>query len=331
MICCALCGYSAFGNTTPTFSIVQAPSSKAPYSIANAFMSQFCQNHEMKTWVICSYCSSLEDQTKNVRAPHLVMMRPSYLRSLLSEPCLPLQLLSLIDANMEVHQHFKGFASGNLVPFSLLESPLVAFGTDLSIHQASSNLRSILATNLRTNDFVQRFQTLLERPSPLHGLCVLAPTVLDSIIRENIQRGPLAPMEMNLMPQLFSLLTDSRPLEGVQAPRRNTIFEVGSLQLRDQLVRPRLTSFTLRVRPDGQRVTDDTDFQSLGALTLETALFPFLFPFASGAFNGAMTLCAYLQWRMHCFFSIFTLHKLYLFMMFQIRRAVILSTTFKHS
>lgn len=107
---------------------------------------------------------------------------------------------------------------------------------------------------------------------------------------------------------------------------------MGTVQLRNELVRPRLTSFTLRVNADGTPATDDFDVStSLGTLTLETALFPFLFPFASGAFNGAISLCSYLQWRMHCFFSVFTLHKLYLLMMFQLRRAVVLSTTFKHS
>lgn len=215
MISCALCGYTAFKNTSPTFNVVQAPSSRPPYAVANAFMSQFCQDREKGTWVLCSYCSSLQDQTRNLRAPYLVMMKPSYLRSLLSEPCLQLQLLSLIDANMEVHQHFQDFASGSLVPFSLLQNPLVAFGTDLAVHEASANLRSIFEANLRTNSLLQRFQTLLERPSPFDGLSIVAPVVIDSIISENLQRGPLQPVEMDLMPQVFSLLTDARPLEGV--------------------------------------------------------------------------------------------------------------------
>jgi hypothetical protein len=134
------------------------------------------------------------------------------------------------------------------------------------------------------------------------------------------------------MPHLFSVLTDVRSIAGVQAPRRSTVFEVGSLQLRSGLVSDREVQ-PFVVSADGQPVLSEpshSEIDTFTLLTLKTALFPFLFPFGLGAYNGAMTLCNYLGWRMHCFFSVFALQKIYLLMMYQIRQAVILTNTFKH-
>lgn len=244
MICCAIYGLTAFGNTSSTFNVVQARASRAPYAIANAFMAQFCQDLVNQKWVLCSYCSAVEDHTLNLRIPHVVMMKPAYIRQLFEEAPLQLQMLSLIVARMEVQHHFKGFASGDLVPYSLLKSPIITTGQSSSLQRASSNLHRLFQTNLRSNPLFHYFQTILERPNPQHGLSVLDSSVVESIVKENVARGPLQPNEVDFMPQLFALLTDARPLASVQAPRRNTIFEIGTV---NDLVRQRSDPVSLRV------------------------------------------------------------------------------------
>ena len=54
------------------------------------------------------------------------------------------------------------------------------------------------------------------------------------------------------------------------------------------------------------------------------ALFPFLFPAGVGHYSGGQ-LTHYLAYRFHCFFSVFTLYKPYLLLMFQVRQAVVIA------
>jgi hypothetical protein len=81
----------------------------------------------------------------------------------------------------------------------------------------------------------------------------------------------------------------------------------------------RLVSRTLRTFADGIPA-----MQSATELTLELALCPFLFPHGRGYYQhgmpGLRTLNEYLWLRMHQLFSPFTLFKLYLVHMWQIKQ-----------
>jgi hypothetical protein len=61
---------------------------------------------------------------------------------------------------------------------------------------------------------------------------------------------------------------------------------------------------------------------NIGGMTLESALFPFLFPHGNGAYDGRTTLSEYLKYRMNTLFSPFTLYKPYLLYMYDIRQSV---------
>jgi hypothetical protein len=260
----------------------------------------------------------------------------------LREPPLQLQLLSFVDAQVNVVKHYNGFLSGDMVPFSLLDSPLVSFGNaPLDPQPLSANLRNILSMNLNDNPLYRSFKCIFEREGKSTGVAVVSSDVVDKILQENRARGPLSPVDFNLLPNVLGLISDERPLAGSQAPKRNTIFEMGSMFLREKLLTPRsgapdqelVDHLPFSVASDGlmpdQRALKNF-FPSLH-LTLETALFPFLFPFGTGAYDGAVTLCNYLRMRMRMFFSVFTLHKLYLLLMYQLRQAVVLSNAFKQS
>jgi hypothetical protein len=207
---------------------------------------------------------------------------------------------------------------------------------------ASANLLSILKSNLRANPFLQNFKCVLELAPSTTPLAVLPGSVVDDILKENIARGPLKPIAEDLVPHVLALLTDERPLAGSQAPKRNTIFEMGTLHTRQERLCPRpssssqpqVRSLALLVCADG---LPDCSFDNLeggskaAAIILKTALFPFLFPHGRGAYDGVVTLCSYLKLRAQNSFSIFTLHKLYLLMMYQLRQTVVLSNSFKQS
>ena len=55
-------------------------------------------------------------------------------------------------------------------------------------------------------------------------------------------------------------------------------------------------------------------------LTLETALFPFLFPHGHGAYDGKITFFEHLKYSMETLFSSFTLYKPYLLYMYDMRQ-----------
>ena len=57
-------------------------------------------------------------------------------------------------------------------------------------------------------------------------------------------------------------------------------------------------------------------------MTLESTLFPFLFPHGIGAYDGRTTLSEYMKYRMSTLFSPFILYKPYLLYMYDIRQSV---------
>lgn len=129
-----------------------------------------------------------------------------------------------------------------MVPFSLLDSPLVSYGNSpLDPQPLSTNLRNIFSTNLNDNPLYRSFKCIFERERKSTGVAVVSSNVVDRILQENRARGPLSPVDFNLLPHVLGLISDERPLARPQAPKRNTIFEMGSMFLRENLLTPRST------------------------------------------------------------------------------------------
>jgi hypothetical protein len=61
---------------------------------------------------------------------------------------------------------------------------------------------------------------------------------------------------------------------------------------------------------------------NIGGMTLESALFSFLFPHENEAYYGRTTLSEYSKYRMSTLFSSFTPYKPYLLYMYDIRQSV---------
>jgi hypothetical protein len=150
-------------------------------------------------------------------------------------------------------------------------------------------------------------------------------------VGDTAKRGPLQPMETKLLANVLSVLQDDRPLVGSQNPRKQIVFEVGSLSLRNTVVRPRFMGLDteridLEVSPDGLVESSDALTAALlSNITLETSLCPFLFPFGTGYYDGRISFLSYLKMRTNTLFSPFTLNKVYLLTMYQIRQAVVLT------
>jgi len=65
-------------------------------------------------------------------------------------------------------------------------------------------------------------------------------------------------------------------------------------------------------------------------MSFEKALFPFLFPHGSKAYDGISGLLPYLEYRMSTLFSIFTLYPPYLLLMYQVQQVIQLLNATKH-
>jgi hypothetical protein len=99
-------------------------------------------------------------------------------------------------------------------------------------------------------------------------------------------------------------------------------FEIGELSMRnnDNLFKTE----KLLVRENGMCTNPTFN------MSLEKALFPFLFPHGCGAYDGIDGLLPYLKQRMSTLFFIFTLYPPYLLLMYQVRQAIQLLNATKH-
>jgi hypothetical protein len=70
-------------------------------------------------------------------------------------------------------------------------------------------------------------------------LAVVPASVVNNILRENIAWGPSSVIKQDLIPHVLALI-DERPLAGNQAPHRNTVFDMGTLHVRQNRLHSQL-------------------------------------------------------------------------------------------
>ncbi len=134
-----------------------------------------------------------------------------------------------------------------------------------------------------------------------------------------MSRGPRLVAETNPLPHVLSTVVDV-PVQSITdgvSEGSSTPVKTGHILLRsDASVQRQVLTC----------VPDDIVVTSHHGLSLEMALFPFLFFHGTGHYDGSMTLKNYMKMRMLMSFSVFTLFKPYLLVMFQVYQAVILAT-----
>ena len=131
-------------------------------------------------------------------------------------------------------------------------------------------------------------------------MCVLTPDVIQQIIG-NATLHSISFSHMNIPQEVYdlALLFDMRTQE---RPRKHVDFHsIGNVHLRNGTGSDK--------RGETIAFRNNTVNANIGGMTLESALFPFLFPHANGAYDGRTTLSEYLKYRMSTLFSPFTLYK----------------------
>ena len=328
MIACSMCGNVAFNSgsclsdlqyTTMLPVVPHAPAILANMHLRDHAVAAVTVRRPEVRWHVCKLCKKDAWMSK-----YLVHHTPLHMCWLLKTPPMEIQMLSLLEVSAVMEARYRGFAHGALEVNSLLRHPLVSWNPndDTSNFRPSAEVQELLSFNLRSNPLIQRYKCMMEQNDPTLGLPLVPKCYVEHIVDNAIARGPRLVTETNPVPFVLSTVVDvpvPMVVEGEAAPATDPV-KAGDLHLRAAYLESRWPLMTL----PGQ-LTSDSD----NSITVEKALFPFLFPHGDGAFDGRTTLNTYLRMRMLQAFSVFTLFKPYLLLMFQIRQAVMLHNNVK--
>ena len=253
--------------------------------------------------------------------PYVVMQSSKYMVCILKVHPLKVQLLSFLDISVRIEENKYGFVSGQIEDFSLLDNPLVSSDGVLDdkdfFEGLVDELQPIMEGNSRNpwfNMYLTNFESSNNKST---SVCVLSQEVIQSILEKNDTSSKSCCDEEDgaSVEKLSILLNVGRSVQGNVS---KDFYVIGSVRDRAK----RRSSMLLVNKKGMQGVSNN--------ITLELALFPFLFPSGNGAYDGEISLQEYLRYRMTCLFSPFTLYKPYLLLMYDVRQALMLINATKH-
>jgi len=156
-----------------------------------------------------------------------------YMKEILANNPLHLQLLSLIDISMKIEEQNYGFMHGQIQPSRLLDNPLFYWNSKFqptsTLKYVNLALKDLLHQNLFSNPLIQKYITNIEKLNPTHGLCVLSSSILEEIIaKTNTSERPFSNMDVELFIQNSTLLFDMH----LKIPHNfDDAFEIGKLTM----------------------------------------------------------------------------------------------------
>lgn len=176
----------------------------------------------------------------------------------------------------------------------------------------TKELSGVLAYNIENNPILQKYNSLAERADIKMGMCILSPQTIAGILQLHDETTPFELMSIaESQPELLLLQNMVDPMNRHAFDARDK-HEFASIQLRGtEMLSERVASFHVdEVAAVGRACVD---------ITMESAVFPFLFPFGRGYYDGYIQFSNYVKMRICTLFSIYTLYKPYLLIMFQLK------------
>lgn len=314
---CGVYGTSRFPGSNE-FQLVSDMGQPAPYAICNAHMSEYCST--TTHWLVCKTCQKNQAQ----RIPVSVYMTPEYLNLLVAADPIKIQTLSLLDSSVSISEKMhNAFYSGSLCRASPLSNPLISWTEDTEVldnlhSHTPTVLQTLLAQNILYNPFFQKYLTVLERNTTTLPVPVISHNAVKNIVLHHQQRGPLSHMQQNFLADVIATVIDTSMEHTTIPPEEGEVYRVGTLVSRHEHQLNYINTFIHGACADRFDIS------------LEAALFPYLFPHAKGFRKVTWRLDKYLQHRMLCMFSPFTLVKPYLPIMYQIHQAQLYLATAKN-
>ena len=344
MAVCALCGAAHLGCRGSEFDSAdhhnfghmppEGPDGTPPASFANALLADYMVRKD-GDWYVCGSCLQLH--IRNRRLPHLVYMTHQYVKEVLKQNNMHLQLLSLVDIRMNTTERLFGFLHGNLCPQSILDIPYICWDKDLLVCNNSeavkTQLGSLLAMLMLTNPHVQAFHTMLERPHPEFGTAIFDADAVKSIVQDSIARGPLYNEDTDIAADMLQNELDVYlgTLDFLQ-------FSAGEVELQptgfmtiraphpldNRLFKIEVPEIPEAPEPIPVRFSKVMGLARAHNITIEEALFPYLFPHGKGA-NRTGKWAEYGKLRASQSFSPHTLSPQYMLWLYQIKRATLIA------
>ena len=257
------------------------------------------------------------NKTKPTNAPYVVFHSPSYTKSIISTNPLHVQLLSFLDIGMHIQSRNWGFSTGLILETSLLNSPLLSWDgtTDktATIEELSSTIGPILAQNMQSNPQFKTYLTVFEQPQKTTSMCVLTPQIISNIIQSSETHTNIFPT-MCVPSTVYDLTILFHMRNTTPHKKQNDFYVIGDIHRCDA------SDHGIPNEPIAFR--SDTMNIDRCVLTLENALFPFLFSHRHGSYDGKITFSEYIKYRMETMFTPFILYKPYLLYMYDVRQSL---------
>ncbi len=290
-----------FSVVPNTFGIVVGAT---PYGCSNIIMFTYTTISDLLHVYVCNACFKFYEQPKWIK--YVVFQSMDYMKQILANNPLDLQLFSFIDISIKIEQRNYGFMHGKIQLFGLLGNPLFYCNSKFQPTSTSKDVnlafKDLLHQNLSSNPLIQKYITNIEKPNPTHGLYVLSSSIVEKIFtKTSTSERPFSSMDVEPFIQNLSL-----PFDMCLGILHNfdDAFEIGKLTMHNN-DNPFKTK-RLLIQEDDMCTNPTLN------MSLENALFPFLFPHGCGAYDGIGDLLFYLKQKMSTLFFVFTLYPPYL-------------------
>ncbi len=134
--------------------------------------------------IVCNACFKSYEQLERIKC--VVFQSMDYMKQILANNSLHLQVLSFIDISTKIEEQNYEFMHGQIQPYRLLDNPLLYWNSKFQPTNTSKDanlaLKDLLHQNLFSNPLIQKYVTNIEKPNPTHGLCVLCSSILEEIL-----------------------------------------------------------------------------------------------------------------------------------------------------
>jgi hypothetical protein len=331
LICCALCGMTRMHNKKQHYKVVPNSYTNAynpksgctQYGMANALLADHTTNANGEKMNVCLKYKS------NINAPpnskYVVYQSPSYFNFTVSSHPLYVQLLSFLDIGIHIESRNWGFSTGEIIETSLLNNPLLCWDGVIDrtplVETISSSLGPILNQNMDTNPTFKDFFTVSEQLQKSNSMCILSTEIVKSTIDRHRTDSPTFPT-MNVEDSIhnLTLLFDMRNTQG--SKKNSNYYTIGNVCKRLNNENKLCEEITFK---------SNTLNSSTHYMTMEYALFLFLFLHGHGWYDSNCTFNKYIKHRMSSQFSPFILYKPYLLYMYDLKQSLKLIQETSHT
>jgi hypothetical protein len=118
---------------------------------------------------VCNACFKFYEQLERIK--YVVFQSMDYMKQILANNPLHLQILSLIDISMKIEQWNYGFMHGQIQSYGLLDHLLFYWNSKFQPTSTSKDvnlaLTNLLHQNLSSNPLIQKYITNIEKPNKL--------------------------------------------------------------------------------------------------------------------------------------------------------------------